>query len=230
LHREAIGGASIVSNPGCYPTCAGMALMPLARVGALPDTLVIDAKSGISGAGRQPTATNHFCSVTNDVRPYNLGRAHRHTPEIEQSLAAMGRGAVASHPRVIFCPHVVPLERGMLVTVVLEVPQLTGAEVHALYVEHYADECFVEVLPISEPARIRAAALSNNVVIGITPVEDTRHVVVTCAIDNLLKGAAGQAVQNMNLMFDLPETAGLAPTQVGTWSHLVTPDSLEIQS
>lgn len=218
LFRPAIRTAQVVSNPGCYPTCTSLALYPLAAKGLLPSTVVVDAKSGISGAGRTPTPTTHFCSVSDDVRPYKLGRSHRHTAEIEQTLAACGDAA----PQVIFCPHIVPLERGMLVTIVVEVAALSASEVVELYQETYATQSFVDVLPLDEPARIRAAAYTNRAVIGVHSVLDTKHVVITCAIDNLLKGAAGQAVQNMNIMFGFPETLGLVPNPIHAFADLQT--------
>ncbi len=203
--RAQIASADVVSNPGCYPTCTAIALGPLAEEGLLPATVVIDAKSGISGAGRQATATTHFCAVADDVRPYKLGRAHRHAAEIEQTLGELG----SAHTKVVFCPHVVPIERGMLVTAVLESPALTASEVHELCTVRYRNEPFIEVLPLGQAARIRAVVRTNQAVLGVHCVEGTRHIVLTCAIDNLLKGAAGQAVQNLNLMFGFPETLGL---------------------
>lgn len=202
--RASIAGAKLVSNPGCYPTCAGLALYPLARAGLLPRTIVINALSGISGAGRKATDKTHFCAVADDVRPYLLGRSHRHTAEIEQLLARLGA------PRqVIFNPHVVPLERGMLVTITLDVPTATTEAIHERYVDAYDGEPLVEVLPLGEPARIRRVIRTSRAAVGIHPVADTRSVVITAAIDNLRKGAASQAVQNMNLLVGHPETMGL---------------------
>lgn len=203
-NREAIASARLVANPGCYPTCVGLALYPLARAGRLPQTVVVDAKSGISGAGRKPTPVTHYTSVVDDVRPYKLGRSHRHTPEIEQSLSGWGAGT-----RVVFCPHLVPLERGMLATIVVENAGADAESIRELYRAAYDDEPFVELLPPGEPARIRGVARTNLAVIGLEPIEDPSYLVITCAIDNLLKGAAGQAVQNLNRMFGIPETVGL---------------------
>jgi N-acetyl-gamma-glutamyl-phosphate reductase len=216
VSRDDIAKADVVSNPGCYPTCSAIALYPLAERGLLPDTVVVDAKSGISGAGRNATATTHFCSVADDVRPYKLGRSHRHAAEIEQTISTLGKRTA----RVVFCPHVVPLERGLLVTIVVDVGVLTPSEVHDLYADTYGDEPLIEVLPMDTPARIRAVARTNGAVVSIHPVVGTRHVVITCAIDNLRKGAAGQAVQNMNLMFGLPEVMGLAPAPARGWPTL----------
>ena len=209
LSRGRVPQAPVVSNPGCYPTCATLALAPLARLGVLEGPVVINALSGVSGAGRQATAASHFCAVADDVRPYALGRRHRHTAEIEQNLAGL-MPAGSTMPPLVFCPHVIPIERGMLVTATVPCPELTPAEVVDIYAQAYEGEPFVEVLPLDEPARIRAVTRTNHAVIGLHPVSGpVRHLVVTCAIDNLLKGAAGQAVQNMNLMFGLSEIDGL---------------------
>ncbi len=208
LHGDAVPGARLVSNPGCYPTCSGLALEPLARAGWLNGPVIINALSGISGAGRKASAATHFCAVYDDVRPYKLGRDHRHAAEIEQNLAGwVPKGSEA--PKVVFCPHVVPMERGMLTTIVADLPGHSAAEVHELFAERYADAPLVEVLPPGEPARIRAVARTPLAVIGVHDVAGTDHVVITSAIDNLLKGAASQALQNMNLALGYPETLGL---------------------
>lgn len=207
--REQIAGARVVANPGCYPTASALALAPLARCGALGETVVINALSGVSGGGRRPTADNHFCAVAGDVRPYGLGRRHRHLAEIEQTLARLCPDG-ATVPEVVFCPHVIPIERGMLVTITAATPCVSAEEVHGLFEDCYAREPFIEVRPLGEPARIRAIERTNRAVIGVHPASGReRRVVVTCAIDNLRKGAAGQAVQNMNRMFEFPETTGL---------------------
>ena len=208
--RTELSEAHLISNPGCYPTCAALGLYPLAREGCLPSVVTVDAKSGISGAGRKATQTTHYCSVADDVKPYAQGREHRHTYEIEQLLASFLPDGIDT-PTVIFCPHVVPLERGMLATMVLEVTAYTAHEVHELYQQAYAEESFIEVLPLGSAARIRAVQRTNQVQIGIAPVRDTNHVVITSALDNVLKGASGQALQSMNVMLGLPEACGLKP-------------------
>ena len=212
LYRGALCDARVVSNPGCYPTCAGLALWPLAEHGLLRERVTINALSGISGAGRATTPSTHFCAVADDVRPYKLGRSHRHSAEIEQILAdAAPAGEQA--PPVVFCPHVVPLERGMLATITVRVGELTAGEVHELFERRYADETFVELLPLGEPARIRAVVRTNRAQIGVHDVEGSDDVVLTCAIDNLVKGASGQALQTMNLMLGRAEHSGFAPTE-----------------
>ncbi|MCA8920191.1 MAG: N-acetyl-gamma-glutamyl-phosphate reductase [Planctomycetes bacterium] len=202
--RAQLPTAQLVANPGCYPTCVALALLPLAEAGRLRGPLVVHAASGVSGAGASPTPTTHFCSVNEDVRPYKVGRAHRHVPEMEQAL---GDSAPGPAPVVVFNPHLVPLERGMLATIVVHGAGLGADEALELYRARYADEAFVRVG--SDPARIRAAARTNDAVVGVSPVEGLDALVVTCAIDNVLKGAAGQALQNLNAMFDLPESLGL---------------------
>ena len=204
LARGSLPDARLVANPGCYPTCTALALLPLAEAGALGEApLVVNAVSGVSGAGATPNATTHFCSAHDDVRPYKVGRVHRHIAEMEQTLA----GLHAAAPKVIFNPHLVPLERGLLVTIVVPCDDVDAA--YARYEARYADEPFVRLLPLGETARLRAVAGTNDAVVGVAPAADVSALVVTCAIDNLLKGAAGQAVQNLNVMRGWPETLGL---------------------
>lgn len=206
--RGALPGARLVANPGCYATAVSLALLPIAEAGLLADDLpVVDAKSGVSGAGRTPTATTHFCSASGDVRPYKPGRAHRHVAEVEQVLTVSDPERRAQ--RIVFTPHLVPIERGIEATIVLRGPGLTAAGVRRLLAERYDCEPFIQVLGEGEEARIRAAVRTNRCVLGVSPVEGLDAVVVTSAIDNLLKGAAGQAVQNMNAMMGLDERLGL---------------------
>lgn len=206
LHRAELGDARLVANPGCYATATALALMPLADAGRLPTTTYVDAKSGVSGAGRSATATTHFCSAHDDVQPYKVGRVHRHVPEVEQTLAVAG----AHHPfALLFVPHLVPMERGILVTCAVEGVGMEPDVVREIYAERYDDEPFVHVLPEGDHARVRAVAHSNRTVISLHPVPERDVTVVACAIDNLGKGAAGQAIQNANLMLGLEETEGL---------------------
>lgn len=206
LARHRVADARIVSNPGCYATAVGLALAPLAEVGALTGLPVVDAKSGVSGAGRAATATSHFCSADQDVRPYKPGRAHRHVAEIEQLLD--GKDPARQH-RIVFTPHLVPLERGIEATIVL--PGVAGGadEARRILEDRYDGEPFVRVLEPGRAARIRGVARTNRAHLSVFPVDDLDAVVLTVAIDNLLKGAAGQAIQNMNVMLGLPETTGL---------------------
>lgn len=201
--RDAVAKAKLVANPGCYATTAVLALAPLAADGLLEDLAVVDAKSGVSGAGRTPTATNHFCSVDGDVQPYKVGRAHRHVAEIEQQLAAPD----GKQRPVVFNPHLVPLERGIEASIVVR--GASAERVRECLERAYDGEAFVRVLPEGRQARIRGVARTNRADLAVNDVEGTDAVVITAALDNLLKGAAGQAVQNMNVMLGLPEDRGL---------------------
>jgi N-acetyl-gamma-glutamyl-phosphate reductase len=196
LHRSEIAGADLVANPGCYPTAAILALAPLARAGLLAD-VVIDAKSGVSGAGREPTHGKHFVSVDETVTPYKVGR-HRHTPEIEQEL---GNGV-----RVTFTPHLVPLSYGELVS--CYVTPAREADVAALYRAAYADEPWVEV--VDDPPGMQEVRETNFCRISIHTDDRTGRIIVFATIDNLWKGTSSQAVQNLNLMFGRDESEGLA--------------------
>jgi N-acetyl-gamma-glutamyl-phosphate reductase len=205
LNRDAIREARLVANPGCFATAAILALAPLSRTGLLNDLVAIDAKSGVSGAGRTPSATNHFCSASSDIQPYKLGREHRHVAEIEQELQAADH-ASREH-RVVFNPHLVPIERGIEATLVVR--GHAEAEIRRAYETTYADESFVRLLDAPRQARIRGIAGTNHCALGTSDVAGTNAVVITVALDNLLKGAAGQAVQNMNVMAGVAEQTGL---------------------
>jgi N-acetyl-gamma-glutamyl-phosphate reductase len=194
LHREEIAGAGLVANPGCYPTAAILALAPLARAGLLGD-VVIDAKSGVSGAGREPTHDKHFVSVDETVTPYKVGR-HRHTPEIEQEL---GNGV-----RVTFTPHLVPVAHGELVS--CYVTPTRAEDVRAFY-EMYDDEPWVEV--VEGPPGMLEVRETNFCRISLHSDDRTGRIIVFATIDNLWKGTSSQAVQNLNLMFGRDESEGL---------------------
>lgn len=206
LNRAAIRSAKVVANPGCYATAVALALLPLAESGRMPVSVYVDAKSGVSGAGRAATPTTHFCSAHDDIRPYKIGRVHRHVPEMEQTV--VGAGA-AAETAITFVPHLVPMERGILATCAIHGSGLDEDEARRLFVDRYTDEPSVDVLPDGEAARIRAVAHSNRAVMSVHGVADRDTLVVASAIDNLGKGAAGQAVQNANLMLSRPETEGL---------------------
>jgi N-acetyl-gamma-glutamyl-phosphate reductase len=195
LHRDAIAGADLVANPGCYPTAAILALAPLARAGLLGD-VVIDAKSGVSGAGREPTASKHFVAVDETVTPYKVGR-HRHTPEIEQEL---GNGV-----RVTFTPHLVPLAYGELVS--CYVTPTRDEDFAALYARAYDEEPWVEV--VEGPPGMQEVRETNYCRISLHADERTGRLIVFATIDNLWKGTSSQAVQNLNLMFGRAEGEGL---------------------
>lgn len=203
LYRDQIAGAELVANPGCYPTATILALAPLASSGLIADA-VIDAKSGVSGAGRGPSPDTHFVSVDENVRAYQVPR-HRHTPEIEQELTALGNPV-----RITFTPHLVPLDQGELVScyVTLSDPDLNQAALDELYAERYAGEDFVELSAV--PPGVRDVRDTNLCRISVHKDERTGRAVVFGAIDNLWKGTASQAVQNLNLMFGYPEGRGIS--------------------
>ena len=201
-YREQIAQADLVANPGCYPTAALLALAPLAQAGLIED-LVIDAKSGVSGAGRAPTEKTHFVTVDENVCAYGVPR-HRHTPEIEQELAVLG-----AQVRITFTPHLLPLDQGELVSCYVTGDGGLGvADLEGLYAGVYADEPFVELA--QSPPGVRDVRETNLCRISVHRDERTGRVVVFGAIDNLWKGAASQAVQNLNLMFGRPEGEGIS--------------------
>ena len=206
-NRPAVRQARLVANPGCYPTAVLLALLPLARAGAIgPGPLIVDAKSGVSGAGRKPSLTTHFVEVDENLSPYNIGRSHRHLPEIEQMLHAVNGGLGP----LIFTPQLLPVARGILATIYVPLaPGWTEGMVRDLLVETYGREPFVRVLPPGVLATLRHSVGTNRCVLSVTGVPEAGMVILTASIDNLIKGAAGQAVQNLNVMFGLEETAGL---------------------
>jgi N-acetyl-gamma-glutamyl-phosphate reductase len=202
LHREAIPGADLVANPGCYPTAALLALAPLAREGLISD-VVIDAKSGVSGAGREPTRTTHYISADENMTPYKV-EGHRHTPEIEQELAGQGADVTVS-----FVPHLLPLAQGELVSCyVTAAREYAEEELLALYDDAYAREHWVELR--DGPPGVLEVRDTNYCRISVHLDGRTGRVLVFSAIDNLWKGAASQAVQNLNLMFGRDESEGLS--------------------
>jgi N-acetyl-gamma-glutamyl-phosphate reductase len=200
-YREQLRSADLVANPGCYPTATLLALAPLAAAGLIGD-LIVDAKSGVSGAGRAATEQTHFVSVDENVVAYGVPR-HRHTPEIEQELAALGADL-----RLTFTPHLLPLDQGELVSCyVTPTRPVAPAELEDLYREAYSREPFVEL--DSSPPGVRAVRETNRCRIATFIDERTGRVICLSAIDNLWKGAASAAVQNLNLMFDRPEEEGI---------------------
>ena len=216
LHRTEIRKARLVAVPGCYPTAAVLQLAPLVAHRLIKlDTVVIDAKSGISGAGRSPALPYHFPEAHDSLTAYQIGE-HRHTPEIEQELSLLaqretkkGRRPPPLH-KVVFTPHLAPMNRGILSTAYAQmVKPIPTTELRALYQKFYLGERFIRICEDSKaisPAYVRG---SNFCDIGIFTVQRTRHVVTVAALDNLVKGAAGQAIQSMNLMMGFPEEAGL---------------------
>ena len=207
INREKTKGARLVANPGCYTTTSILTLYPMVKEGIInPDTIIIDAKSGTSGAGRGAKVANLFCEVNESMKAYGVG-THRHTPEIEEQLGyACGRDDL----KLIFTPHLVPMNRGILVTAYANLAKdVTYEDVKAAYDMYYDKEYFVRVLPKDVCPETRWVEGSNFVDIGFKIEPRTNRLIMMGALDNLVKGAAGQAVQNMNLLFGLPENEGL---------------------
>lgn len=197
----------IIANPGCYTTTSILTLYPMVKEGIInPDTIIIDAKSGTSGAGRGAKVNNLFCEVNESMKAYGVG-THRHTPEIEEQLGyACGRDDL----KLIFTPHLVPMNRGILVTAYANLEkEVTYEDVKAAYDKYYDKEKFVRVLEKDACPETRWVEGSNFVDISFKIEPRTNRLIMMGALDNLVKGAAGQAVQNMNLLFGLPETEGL---------------------
>ena len=206
VNREDVKKARLVANPGCYTTCSILTAYPLAKEGLIDmGTLIIDAKSGVSGAGRGAKVPNLYCEVNESIKAYGVA-SHRHTPEIEEQLGyAAGEKVLLN-----FTPHLVPMNRGILVTEYASLKRKTDAEeIKAIYDRYYGDEAFVRVLENGVCPETRWVEGSNYVDIGFQIDPRTGRIIMMGAIDNLVKGAAGQAVQNMNLMFGLKESEGL---------------------
>jgi N-acetyl-gamma-glutamyl-phosphate reductase len=206
LHRDKIRKASLIANPGCYPTGAILGLAPLVKRAAIDlATIIVDSKSGVSGAGRSPSLAYHYPEVNEGLMAYKIG-THRHTPEIEQEVSALAGKTVT----LSFTPHLVPMNRGILTTIyaLLNAPADTG-KVHALYREFYEREPFVRVLALGQLPNVRNVRGSNFCDIGVYADPRTNRAVTVTAIDNLVKGASGQAIQNMNLMLGYDEREGL---------------------
>ncbi len=206
LYRDQIAGADLVANPGCFPTAAILGLAPLARAGLIAD-VVIDAKTGVSGAGRGASDATHFVTVDENMSAYSVPR-HRHTPEIEQELAVLGAPAP-----ITFTAHLIPLDQGELLTCyVTPVDKGDPGEsnsIESLYEDAYGEEPFVEV--VTRPPGVKDVAATNLCRISVHADPRTGRLLVFAAIDNLWKGTASQAVQNLNLMFARPETEGIEP-------------------
>ena len=208
LHRAALADAPLIANPGCYPTSVLLGIAPLLRAGALADpTIIVDAKSGVSGAGRAPKQNTHFVEVNESLAPYSIGHVHRHVGEMEQEAARLSGDPA---PQIVFSPHLLPISRGILSTMYVRVPLDWSEErARALYAKQYAGEPFVRLLPAGQLATIAHTAHTNLCAISLTLAQPGLLIVVS-SIDNLVKGAAGQAIQNMNVMFGIEETEGLA--------------------
>jgi N-acetyl-gamma-glutamyl-phosphate reductase len=205
IYREEIKSAHLVANPGCYTTCAQLPLIPLLRAKAInPDEIVVDAKSGMTGAGRAAKEETLFSEVSEGFHAYGVGH-HRHMAELDQEFSkAAGREVIVS-----FTPHLVPMNRGILSTIYVRGLKTSPEDLHALLLRSYANEPFVHVLPFGEMPQTRHVRGSNLTFIGMTKDRIAGRGIICSALDNLVKGASGQAVQNMNLVLGFPETAGL---------------------
>jgi N-acetyl-gamma-glutamyl-phosphate reductase len=208
LHRERIAGTELVANPGCYPTAAILALAPLLRRGLALGPVIVNAASGVTGAGRSPKRELLFAEVDDDYRPYAIGNVHRHLAEMRDQAGGLAAGQA---PELVFTPHLLPVKRGILETIYVTLREPLMGDPAELWKADYAAEPFVEIVD-GRPASLADAVGTNRVAISVTTVKDVAApmLIVTAAIDNLVKGAAGQAVQNLNLMLGLPETEGLA--------------------
>lgn len=207
LHREQIKRTKILANPGCYPTSVILGLAPIWRAHATDDTIIVDSKSGVSGAGRKPTQTVHFVEVNENLSPYSIGRVHRHLAEMEQELKEVNPKA-----SIIFSPHLLPVSRGILSTMYVRLADAAGWDeqrLRDLYMQTYANEPFVKILPSGQFATLSHSNYTNYCTLSLHYVADANQAIICASIDNLIKGASGQAVQNMNLMFGLEEMTGL---------------------
>ncbi|MCM8811792.1 MAG: N-acetyl-gamma-glutamyl-phosphate reductase [Candidatus Omnitrophica bacterium] len=210
--RKKLPAARLVANPGCYPTAVLLGLGPLAAAGLLQkEGLVVDAKSGVTGAGKSVKEELLFSEVNEDLKAYRVDN-HQHTPEIEQTLRR-----IAGRPvKLTFVPHLVPMNRGIYATIYAPLKKrLTGEQLRRIYQKRYAGEPFIRLLPEKVWPNIKAVSGTNFCEIGLQADHQGKRAIIISAIDNLVKGAAGQAVQNMNLLYGFPETAGLLPEADG---------------
>ncbi len=205
VYRQKIKAARLVANPGCYTTCAELALIPLLKAKAIdPDEIVVDAKSGMTGAGRAAKEEMLFSEVSEGFHAYGVGH-HRHMSELDQEFSlAAGREVI-----VTFTPHLVPMNRGILSTIYVRGRKASPEDLHALLSKAYANEPFVHVLPFRTLPQTRHVRGSNMTFIGVAADRIAGRAIIVSALDNLTKGASGQAVQNMNLMLGFPETMGI---------------------
>ena len=211
LAREQVKSARLIANPGCYPTSATLPLAPLLKAGLIePDSIIIDAKSGVTGAGRSAKQASLFTEVNDGINAYGIA-SHRHTPEIEQSLSLSSGHTI----HVTFTPHLMPMNRGILSTIYVKLAKNQTAEsLHACLTKAYADEAFVHVLPQGQTPSTHTVRGTNDCVMAVFADRIAGRAILVSVIDNLVKGASGQAVQNMNIMFNFPETTALNLTAV----------------
>lgn len=215
VYREKIKGARLIAVPGCYPTSVNLGLYPLAKAGWLGEKVIVDSKTGLTGAGRKVKLEYTYAEANENMTPYNIGKRHRHIAEMEKVL-----NNVNGHKphRFTFSPHLIPTNRGILSTMYVDVASgggssVTEAEIRSAYAETYDNEPFIQVLPAGQIASLRHTVNTNRCAISITPVDpsvqDGTEYIITASEDNLLKGASGQAVQNFNIAMGIEETTGL---------------------
>ena len=197
---------NIIANPGCYPTSISLGLMPLLKNNLIhTKNIICDSKSGITGAGRGLSLKTHFAEANENFTAYGVG-SHRHTPEIEQTLSCMANENV----EITFTPHLLPINRGILSTIYCETKdKLTLKEIHAIYIKQYENEEFVHVLPLGQTAEIKHVKYTNNCHISLHQNYRKDKIIIISVIDNMVKGSAGQAIQNMNIMLGIPQNTGL---------------------
>ncbi|MEG1994654.1 MAG: N-acetyl-gamma-glutamyl-phosphate reductase, partial [Oscillospiraceae bacterium] len=206
FNRENIKNTNIIANPGCFPTSISLALMPALKNGLVAtENIIIDSKSGASGAGKSLSDGTHFVTLNEGFHSYKTGN-HRHTPEIEETLSEMAGEDI----RVTFVPHLLPINRGILSTIYVKKNDKSLEEIHKIYKDFYKNEYFVKVLDLGKFADVKNVRLSNFCHISLHEDSHTGNLIITSAIDNMVKGAAGQAVQNMNIVFGFDEKEGLA--------------------
>ena len=210
INRSGIHSSQIIANPGCYPTSIILGLAPLLKNKLINlHTIVIDSKSGISGAGKQPKPELQFCEVNESFSAYNLAGKHRHIPEIEYNLSNLSNRK--EKIKVVFSPHLLPINRGILSTIYVDLldPKLTQKEIHKLYLDFYKKEFFIKVLP--EGSYANTKNVKNTNFCHLSPLKDerTNKLILLSTIDNMVKGASGQAIQNMNIILSLKEELGL---------------------
>lgn len=208
IYRKEIQTSQIIANPGCYPTSILLGLIPVIKNKIINlDSIIIDSKSGVSGAGKGPKPELQFCEINESFAPYNLAGKHRHIPEIENELSKLANQSI----KVLFSPHLLPINRGILTTIYAELKDtnLTQKEIYKLYLDHYKKEFFVKVLPEGVYANTKNVRYTNFC--HLTPLKDerTNKLIIVSTIDNMVKGASGQAVQNMNIILSLKESLGL---------------------
>ncbi len=206
INRSKIKNASLIANPGCYPTSILLPTIPLIRENQFDSTrpIIIDSKSGVSGAGRTPKQNLHFVEVSGNFQAYKIGKSHQHIPEMEEQI----QKTTSQLPNIIFTPHLLPVPRGILSTIYFPLKSnFTEKEIRSIYSQKYAKEPFIKILNPEEPVSLKHVLHTNLCTINITVVNDL--LIITSAIDNLVKGAAGQAIQNMNISFDIKETLSL---------------------